>query len=357
MLGLTLTGGFAGSENGGGILNDHTILMIDSCAVQNSGDFNRGGGIYNDGSGGSAALTILNSTVSENSASLAGGGIYNNADNGGSATLTITNSTIDGNTAAYDDIPVGGGEGGGIYNSGSIMTISDSSVSYNSAGLDGPNFPTGIGGGISNYGTLTITNSSINGNGALLAGGGVYNKGTLTIANSTVTANGSTGQHDGQPLGHGGGILGEVTLTNSTLSDNFASLPAGGIDGYGAIGNTILNNNSGANLTGNMTSLGYNLSSDNGSGRLTGPGDQINTDPMIGPLQDNGGPTLTHALLPGSPAIDAGDPRFTPPPNYDQRGPGFRRVRNRRVDIGSFEVQAGQTPRPRPTSPPRPTPH
>jgi hypothetical protein len=82
---------------------------------------------------------------------------------------------------------------------------------------------------------------------------------------------------------------------------------------------------------------------------LTGPGDQINTDPLLGPLQNNGGPTLTHALSLGSPAIDAGDPSFTPPPLYDQRGPGFWRVRNGRIDIGSFEVQAGTTPTPTPS--------
>ena len=69
---------------------------------------------------------------------------------------------------------------------------------------------------------------------------------------------------------------------------------------------------------------------------------------MLGPLQDNGGPTFTHALLPGSPAINAGDPSFTPPPFYDQRGPGFDRVVNGRIDIGSFEVQ-GPTPTPTPT--------
>src|SRR5207248_6130002 len=77
-----------------------------------------------------------------------------------------------------------------------------------------------------------------------------------------------------------------------------------------------------------------------------GTGDQINTDPMLGPLQDNGGPTFTHALLPGSPAIDAGDPSFAPPPFFDQRGPGFDRVSGSRIDIGSFEVQAGGTPTP-----------
>jgi len=104
---------------------------------------------------------------------------------------------------------------------------------------------------------------------------------------------------------------------------------------------------------GNVTSHGYNLSSDDGGGYLTGPGDQINTAPMIGPLQDNGRPTLTHALLPGSPAINAGDPNFTPPPIYDQRGSPYVRVFNGRIDIGSFEVQPsrrpGPTPRPRST--------
>jgi hypothetical protein len=65
---------------------------------------------------------------------------------------------------------------------------------------------------------------------------------------------------------------------------------------------------------------------------------------MLGPLQNNGGPTFTHALLPGSPAIDAGDPNFTPPPDYDQRGPGFVRVFNGRIDVGSFEVQPTPTP-------------
>ncbi|PYJ20253.1 MAG: hypothetical protein DME99_10485 [Verrucomicrobia bacterium] len=127
------------------------------------------------------------------------------------------------------------------------------------------------------------------------------------------------------------------------------------------IGNTILNNNSGASIDGTISSHGYNISSDDGGSNLTGPGDQINTDLMLGPLQDNGGPTFTHALLPGSPAIDAGDPNFAPPPFYDQRGPRFRRVFNGRIDIGSFEAQPPSpplpTPRPRPTSPcPCPTP-
>jgi hypothetical protein len=122
----------------------------------------------------------------------------------------------------------------------------------------------------------------------------------------------------------------------------------------GASGGTLFNNG------GQVTSLGYNLANDAGGGVLTGPGDQINTDPMLGPLQDNGGPTFTHELLIGSTAINAGDPSFTPPPYFDQRGSGFDRVRDGRIDIGSFEVQAGSTPtptpRPTPMQRPRPTP-
>ena len=144
-----------------------------------------------------------------------------------------------------------------------------------------------------------------------------------------------------------------VTVSNSTISGNSA-VDGGGIynsnNGGGAaleIGSAILKAGTlGENIFnagGTVTSYGYNLSSDNGGGYLTGPGDQINTDPMLGPLQDNGGPTFTYTLLPGSPAIDTGDPKFTPPPSYDQRGLGFDRVVNGRIDVGSFEVQ-GPTP-------------
>jgi hypothetical protein len=73
------------------------------------------------------------------------------------------------------------------------------------------------------------------------------------------------------------------------------------------------------------------VSSDDGSGELDGPGDQINTDLLLGPLQNNGGPTFTHALSSNSPAINAGDPSFTPPPSFDQRGSPFVRVFNGRI--------------------------
>jgi len=240
-----------------------------------------GGGIYND----NATLTINNSTLSGNSATdvnSGGGGIFNNR-----ATLTINNSTLSGNSAPNADR-----NGGGIYNNGNggsaTLTINNSTLSGNSTG--------GNGGGIVNQGpfgsaTLTINNSTLSGNSAGFNGGGIYNN----------------------------GVFGSATLT---------------------IGDTILNAGGISNNSGMVTSLGYNLSSDDGGGFLTNTGDQINTDPMLGALQDNGGPTFTHELLTGSPAINAGDPSFTPPPNYDQRGPGFDRVVNGRIDKGAFEVQA-----------------
>jgi len=179
---------------------------------------------------------------------------------------------------------------------------------------------------------LTISNSTFSGNAASLTGGAIFN-------------------------------LAALQLANSTLNDNSAGFLGGGIVNLGPlqIGETILNAGaSGVNLyvngAGTVTSLGYNISSDDAGGFLTGPGDQLFTNPMLGPLQDNGGPTLTHALLPGSPAANAGNPNFTPPPLFDQRGPGFDRVVNPRIDVGAFEVQGGATPTPTATLTPSPTP-
>jgi len=247
-------------------------------------------------------------------------------------TVTISGFTIRNGHA--------GNAGGGIDNEdGSTVTVTNCTLSGNSAGL---------GGGMFNGGPLTIGSTTINDNSAA-NGGGIYNSGggTTTITNSTVSGN---------TAGSGGGIfnIGMLAITSSTLSNNSASLGGGVFNNETfQIGDTILNMGaSGANIAnfGTVTSLGYNLSSDDGGGVLTGPGDQINTNPLLGPLQNNGGPTFTHALLPGSPAIDAGDPNFTPPPSFDQRGPGFDRVVNGRIDKGSFEVQTGGTPTPTATA-------
>ena len=253
-------------------------------------DGNATSSVFQIGTGATAPTVAISGLTIRNAQGGFGGGILN----GSGATLTITNSTISGNTAAF---------GGGIFNSGPL-TIANTTVTGNTASE---------GGGIYSNGSLTIINSTISGNTVNSDGGGIFNIGTVAITNSTLSSNSAS---------FGGGIftIGTVEIGDSVLK-------------AGASGVNI------ANDGGTVTSLGYNLSSDDGSGFLTGPGDQINTDPLLGPLQDNGGPTFTHALLPDSPAIDAGDPNFTPPPFFDQRGPGFDRVVNGRIDIGSFEVQ------------------
>ena len=133
-------------------------------------------------------------------------------------------------------------------------------------------------------GTATIVNSRIDGNTGGGVAGAIYNRGgTLTIVNSTITNNSTLADIS---LGNTGGI------GNSDL-------------GTLTIQNTILAGNAGGNCrTTSITSNGHNLSSD-ASCNLTGPGDLSSVDPLLGPLQDNGGPTETHALLPGSPAINA----------------------------------------------------
>jgi hypothetical protein len=288
--GLTVANGY-NDQGGGGIRNEDATVTVSNCTISGNSATTPGGGISNEG-GGIATLTITNSTISGNSAA-DGGGIYNAASGaGGGATLTVTNSTISGNSAY---------EGGGIFNDA-----------------------------YEGHATVTITNSTLSGNSATNNGGGIY-----SVAGSAFSSGDSI-----------------VTVSNSTISDNSAPSVGGGIynAAYNAsiagveTGNTIFDaGSSGENIfnsAGTVTSLGYNVSSDDGGGFLTGAGDQINTDPLLGPLQNNGGPTFTHALLPGSPAIDAGDPNFTPPPFYDQRGPGYLRVVNGRIDKGAFEVQA-----------------
>jgi hypothetical protein len=323
--GVTITNGTSSDNDGGGIYNDQATLILSNCILSgNSTPFGHGGGIYNN----HATLTIDSCTVSGNSGNpgLNGGGIYNDH-----STLTIINSTLSGNSTTF-------GRGGGIFNDHSMLTVSNSILSGNSAALSG--------GGIENHGedsgsaTLTIINSTLSGNSAS-QGGGIRN----------------TGQHSGSAT---------LTITNSTLSGNSAPF-GGGIANTGfdagtatlTLGATILNTGaSGKNIEndqGTVTSLGYNLSSDAAGGdtttgpggRLNQPGDIRNTIPMLDPagLQNNGGPTQTIALMPGSPAIDKGK-NFSGS-TLDQRGTGFVRTSDDPAimdaddgtDIGAFEVQ------------------
>jgi hypothetical protein len=304
-------------------------MTITDSVVSNNTD-----GIFNIGDAfpGAASLTVVNSNVSDNNH----GGISNQGF--GSATATIMSTTVSGNSA------------GGVLISAGGVTITNSTISGNSTygGIKARSF-------FLSAANLSVANSTISGNSAGDSGGGIYANalGDFSIVNSTISGNSA---------GSGGGIYNfasSLNVANSTITGNSAG-SGGGIynDGSVDISNTILNAGaSGENIFndgGTVTSQGYNLSSDDGAGYLNGPGDQINTDPLLGPLQNNGGPTLTHALLPSSPAIDAGDPNFSPPPFRDQRGRCFYRVFGRRIDVGSVETQ----PQPRCPSPkPRPAPH
>ncbi|MCP4418506.1 MAG: hypothetical protein GY805_17955, partial [Chloroflexi bacterium] len=277
---MTITGG--NTSSGGGISNDGTLTVSNSTLRGNSVYAYGGGGILNEGT-----LTVSNSTLSDNSAYAGGGGITN------SGTLTISNSTLSGNSVGWS--------GGGIDNYG-MLTISNSTLSGNSADWSG--------GGIYNFSTLIISNSTLSDNFAA-GGGGIYNVGgTLAVSNSTLSGN--SADYDG-----GGGIFngGTLTVNNSIISD---STPGG--DCY--------------NNSGTITSNGYNLDSD-GTCNWSETTDISSSDPLLGPLQDNGGDTFTHALLDGSPAIDAGDTTLT----TDQRG--VARPQGNADDIGAYEDEGG----------------
>jgi len=276
-------------------------------------------------------VTVTDSTISENSARDNGGGFF-----GG--TVTVTNSSISENSAR--------GNGGGII--GGRVTVTNSTISGNSA--------RGSGGGISG-GTVTVTNTTISENSARGSGGGMSG-GTVTVTNSTVSGNSAH---------KGGGISGgDITVTNSTISGNSAAWFGGGVFAFGAvtvsIENSIVAGNTDAGTapdirphTGTLT-VHYSLVGDNtgtgfaeapvgmpdANGNLVGDLEGMGIiDPLLAPLADNGGPTQTHALLAGSPAINAGDPSFTPPPDFDQRGAPFDRVFGGRIDMGAYERRTG----------------
>jgi CSLREA domain-containing protein/uncharacterized repeat protein (TIGR02543 family) len=217
-------------------------------------------------------------------------------------------------------------EGGGVKNDGAL-TLSSVTVSGNVVQTSG------LGGGIINHGTLTLVDCTVSGNLTGGAGGGIANTGVLTVINSTVSGN--TGSSTGGIFNLGG----DVTLTNSTVSGN-SGAAGSGIRNYPGVGtvklkNTIVANSTfGANCDGTVTSLGHNLSSDN-SCSLTAPTDLPNTPPQLGALANNGGPTETHALLPGSPAIDA-VPLASCTVSTDQRG--VLRPQGAACDIGAFEA-------------------
>jgi hypothetical protein len=266
-----------------------------------------GGGIYNSGT-----LRVNICILSGNVATSFGGGIYN------TGALTVIASTLSGNHAF---------SGGGIVNgSGGTVAINNSTLSDNGAGVFRCYRCSASGGGITNFGTVTISNSTLSGNHVSIVvcftcqsdGGGIANGGTVTINNSTLSGNGATGT--------GGGIYNSSGSAAALQNSIVANSPLGG------------------NCSGTMTSNGYNLSSD-GTCNFNGLGDLNNTDPKLGPLQNNGGPTQTQALLRGSPAIDAGNPSGCTDGHghllkTDQRGkPRPDKEDSSGCDMGAYERQ------------------
>ncbi len=248
-----------------------------------------GGGILNQG----GALTLINSTIRDNTGPGGGGGI----SNGG--ILTLRNSTVSGNTT--DD------HGGGIANFGTLTLVNSLIIS---------NTTNNSGGGLFNdpVGTLTIANSTVSGNVVYGggAGGGILNViGTLTLTNSTI---------GGNTAGTGGGLYnsGTVSLNNVTFTGNSAANGGGGL--YHNVGivnftNTLIGGNNDSSggapdCAGTLTSQGYNLIQSTTGCIISGTatGNKTGVSPLLGPLQNNGGRTPSHALLAGSPAIDAGNP-------------------------------------------------
>ena len=262
-----------------------------------------GGGVNSQvavvGSEPKVQVTLSKMTLRNGAGMEDGGGIYNCF-----GTLTVIDSVVTGNRIRNGNGSFG--YGAGIYNCpSSTLTLVNTTVSDNSAV---------IGGAICNGGLLTIINSTITANVAHKhKGGAIANYGTLILTNSTVSGNSSG------PSGLAGGILngglfqssGKLLINNSTFGGNMAG--AGGAGIFNVTGstvtlqNSILANDRGGNCLGNVASGGYNLSNDD-SCSFEGAGDLNSVDAELGPLQNNGGLTDTMALLPGSLAIDSGNP-------------------------------------------------
>ncbi|MEH1902909.1 MAG: calcium-binding protein [Nostoc sp.] len=321
---VVVTGGNI-SNNGGGIRVDSNAALdlYNSTVTGNkaSGSYNDGGGIYNSG-----VVYLRNgSTVSNNIASDEGGGIYNY-----NGTLIAINSTISNNQAPA--------EGGGMSTISGSVTLINTTVSGNSARR---------GGGIQSSSTsVALLNTTVSGNSANSTGGGIYasTDGVFNLINSTVTNNTaiSTEYGDG-----GGGIYSlsaTVNLKNTIVAGNINSNSPDLLSS--SLNGAIFNGNNN-NLIGSLT----------GASGTVGTGtDIVNPYPGLSPLQNNGGLTLTHALLTGSPAINAGNNNLIPadtedldrhgntsePIPYDQRG--LARLVGPKVDIGAFEAQVATVP-------------
>jgi CSLREA domain-containing protein len=343
--GLTIKKGYA-NGNGGGVLNSGT-LTVENCVFSNN-FASQGGAICNIGT-----LTVSDCSLINNSAGR-GGGIANISNMSGSVRgfATVNRCVFSGNAAVTTDNQGNSysGEGGGLYTTGSL-TVNASTIKSSSAEHGG--------GAYSRYGVLNLFDSTLNNNSAG-AGGGVYcindnltaSPGTTwitTMRNCTLSANAAF-NGSGFYSATGLSIIESCTITKSTtmyngsggglVSEIYENKPT-----ETKVRHTLIAGNLNDDVRGvGFVSQGYNLVGyGNANSFFNQPGDKIVADARLRHLADNGGPTQTHALLPDSPAFNAGDPNFAPPPDFDQRGAGFPRVQGGRLDIGAFELDSAQS--------------
>ncbi|MCB0048646.1 MAG: Ig-like domain repeat protein, partial [Caldilinea sp.] len=296
------------SSKGGGISNRSSLAISASTVISNS-SANYGGGIYNTGS--SSVITITAGSIIEGNSATLGGGIFNQEG----SDITIDNSRVLSNI-----VDPTSGQGGGIYNNfvGSVVTITNGSlVQGNSAGS---------GAGIYNYlnAVLTIRESAVTSNTAVASSGGsIYNWGAATVENSTFAANRA---NSGSAI-YSGGVL---TVTNSTIA-NSGMTSGSGIYNSGMfyLRNSLIATGNGVECI-NAGTFAANINNLVADGTCSAA---FSGNPLLGPLGAYGGSTQTIPLLPGSPAIDAGDAATCLA--TDQRGIG----RVGTCDIGAFESQ------------------
>jgi hypothetical protein len=346
--GNTVTGGTNGGQAGGGGIGSTGPLLASNCAVTGNAVSGTVSSLYGGGIDSTGTSNVTDCKITGNSLTdgEAGGGVFNNG------LSTLTDCTIADNS-------ISSGTGAGIANA-ATMTVLGCAIFDNSANSFAQ------GGGIANNDTLAVADSAITGNSATVVAGGILNaSGTTFISNSTIAGNAAAGV---------GGILvaaGSLTAANVTIAENSSGVTTyqgysvvGGIEiilGAATLDNSIVALNTAANAPsdiavnggGQLTAAsGYNLIGTGGSGGLVNgtSGNQVGVaNPGLAPLASNGGPTQTIALLPGSPAIDAGSNALAinPTNNHalidDQRESSFPRIYNGTVDIGAYELQASAT--------------
>ncbi|MBE9207539.1 hypothetical protein IQ244_13590 [Nostoc sp. LEGE 06077] len=348
------------SDGSAGLGNSGNVILSNSTISANQGDYSiyqevkvnqNGSAIRNTASGN---LTVINSTITNNSE--ADGTIVNYG------TVNIISSTISGNQSI------------GILNHGTV-TVVNSTLSENlNSGFF--NYGNGIvfnstinnnlGTGVYNSetGTITLVNSTISGNQSRSQGGGIYNSGTLNVSNSTIALNTAYTYEIDYYYNDFGQLV--YYKTDNYPPEYYQVFRGAGIynaeTGTATIKNSIIaGNNDGISdavnpdVVGNFISNGYNLigNRDGSTGFNASEQLRVSISEVIDTvLRDNGGAVKTHALVYGSPAINGGnnadipadiadldrDGNTTEGIPFDQRGRGYRRILNGRVDIGAYEA-------------------